>query len=137
MTTDRRWTTMAAVLKVFCVVPFLTGAADLFGGTWILAQAGASMPAAAAADPIINSQIKFWGAIWLGFGAALWWVSGDPRDRTAMLRILLATLFVSGLARALSFALYGSPGGVLTGAMVLEIVGSAAMWLWQTRLQNS
>ena len=137
MTTDRRWTTLAMVLKVFCIVPFLTGAADLFGGTWILAQAGASVPAEAAVDPIINSQIKFWGAIWLGYGAALWWVSGDPSDRAAMLRILLATLFVSGLARALSFALFGSPGAVLTGAMVLEIVGSAVMWLWQSRLRTS
>ena len=134
MTMDRRWKPLATVLRLFCIVPFLTGAADLFGGTWILAQAGASVPADVATDPIINSQIKFWGVIWLGFGAAIWWVAGDPRTRAPMLRILLATLFVSGMARALSFALYGSPGGLLTGAMILEIFGSIGMWFWHRKL---
>ena len=124
------------VLRVFCVVPFLTGAADLWLGAKILTLSGVRMPEQVTRDAILNSEIRFWGAIWFGYGVALWWASFDLRGRADVLRILLGTLFLSGLGRALSAAQFGWPSSLLTGAMILEIVGSPALFVWHARLRQ-
>ena len=128
------WHIFSIVIKAFCLLPLLTGIADMVGGTWILMQGGLQLPHDVAIDPILNSQIKFWGAIWLGFGASLWWVSNEPHKRGTMFIILMSTLFLSGLGRALSYALFGSPGTVLTGAMAIELVGGLLFLLWHRQL---
>ena len=121
------------VLRLLCILPFGLGAADLFGGARFLATAGAVLSEESISDPILNNQIKFWGAIWLGWGVALWWVTNDLRSRSPMLRILLATLILSGLSRALSVLLYGWASPPLTIAMVIEIAGSSALMWWHSR----
>lgn len=121
---------LTIVLRVFCVIPFLTGAADLFGGVKFLQTAGATVSGSERVDPILNNQIKFWGAIWFGYGLSLWWASYDVRGRSTLVRILLATLFLSGLGRALSVYEFGWASVVLTGAMALELIGAPALVLW-------
>ena len=121
---------LGIVLKVACVLPFVTGVVDVLGGTRILAVAGVSMPPEMASDPILNNQIGFWGAIWFGFGLALWWASNDVVPRAALLRILFATLLLSGLGRALSVTLHGWAGAPLAVAMVVELAGSIGLIAW-------
>ena len=60
---------------LFAVV---TGALDIIAGTRLLISGGAQLPEVAAADPVLNSQIKFLGAVWCGFGVALWWTTSRP-----------------------------------------------------------
>lgn len=124
---------LTIVIRMFCVLPFLTGAADLFGGTDILVLAGAILPKDVTLDPVLNNQIKFWGAIWLGYGLLLWWTSYDVRARSTVLRLLLATLLLSGLGRALSVLQFGWASPALTIAMIAEIVGSIALFVWHQR----
>lgn len=124
---------LSVVLRVFCLVPFLTGAADLWLGAKILTLSGVAMPEQVTRDAILNSEIRFWGAIWFGYGVALWWTSFDLRARADMLRILLGTLFLSGLGRALSTTQFGWASSVLTGAMILEIVGPPVLLVWHAR----
>ena len=92
------------------------------------------MPEQVTRDAILNSEIRFWGAIWFGYGVTLWWASVDLRGRGDVLRILLGTLFLSGLGRALSVAQFGWGSSVLNGAMILEIVGSPALLVWHAQL---
>lgn len=121
------------VIRLFCLLPFVTGAADLFGGTDILVSAGAILPRNVAFDPVLNSQIKFWGAIWFGYGIILWWTSYDVRARSTVLRLLLATLLLSGLGRALSVVQFGWASPALTFAMSVEIAGSIGLLIWHWR----
>ncbi len=51
------------VIRVFCLLPFATGVLDLVKGASYLLSGGAAIPDAVAADPVLNSQVKFWGAI--------------------------------------------------------------------------
>ena len=102
-----------------------------------LQQAGSAIPRGASLDPVLNNQIAFWGAIWLGYGVALWWTSGDPLTRSSVARILLGTLFLSGLARGYSLLLYGFPGPVLAGAMAVELGLSPILFLWLNRLAQT
>lgn len=121
---------LSIVLRLFCLLPFLTGSADLILGAKFLQGGGANLSDQVITDPVLNSQIHFWGAIWIGYGVALWWVSLHLWSEAVMFRILMGTLFFCGLARCLSVLLYGWPGQLLTGAIALEIFGSAALWLW-------
>lgn len=126
----------SVVVRLFCIVPFATGAADMVGGAWILGQAGAVIPDGMANDPVVNNQIAFWGAIWLGFGVSLWWVSNEPLSRVAVARMLFAILFMSGLARAYASFRWGFPGLVLAGAMGIELLWSPVLLFWIQRLER-
>lgn len=122
------------VLRLLCLLPFLTGAADLILGARFAQWGGAKLSDQVIADPGLNNEIYFWGAIWIGYGVALWWVSSHLRSEAVMFRILMGTLFFSGLARSLSVLLYGWPSPLLRGAIALELFGSVALWLWHRRL---
>ncbi len=124
---------LRTVLRVFCIIPFLTGAVDMIGGAKFLASTGAHLPPESIADPLLNNQMGFWGGIWFGFGITLWYASGRLRGQPMLLRILLGVLFLSGIGRALSVALHGWTAPVLTGAMLLELIGPAIILPWHTR----
>lgn len=130
ITPDQGFGALPIVLRLFCLLPFLTGAADLIWGTKILELGGAVLPQQVISDPTFNNQVKFWGAIWFGYGAALWWTSSRLRSDTVMFRILIGTLFLSGLGRALSVFLYGWSGTPLTAAMTIELLGPMILWFW-------
>ena len=134
---DRSTKLLGYVLKVSCVIPFATGLADTFGGTRILSLGGAKIPLQMASDPVVNSQIAFWGAVWFGYGLALWWVSNDVAARAPVLRLLLATLLLSGLARAFAAIVYGWAGTPLTIAMLIELAGSLGLFLWLSVIVRS
>ena len=134
---DRSARLLSYVLKVTCLIPFATGLADTFGGTRILAVAGAKIPSQMASDPMVNSQIAFWGAIWFGYGLTLWWSSNDAVARAPVLRLLLATLLLSGLGRALAAIVYGWAGTPLTVAMLVELAGSVGFLTWLSMIVRS
>ena len=50
-------------VRTLCIVPFFTGVADIVDGAGLLTLAGSQL-GQAVNDPILNSQIGFWGAIW-------------------------------------------------------------------------
>ena len=121
-------------LRVLCLLPFLTGAADLILGIGVLEVTGTVLSPRILHDAVINNQVRFWGAIWLGYGFLLWWVSAHLQSGAAVFRILLITLLLSGLGRAVSVALYGWPDLFLSIAMVVELTCSVALWWWHNRL---
>lgn len=118
------------VLRLVCLLPLVTGANDLAQGVRALGPAGAVIPARVAADPVLNSQFKFFGAVWFGWGLTLWRASADPRADAGLLRLLMGILFLSGLGRASAALQLGHPGRLSTGAMVLELVGAPLLLLW-------
>jgi len=57
----------------------------------VLTGGGAKIPEPTASDPVLNNQIKFWGAIWFGYGTSLWWASADLVGRAELFQILMGT----------------------------------------------
>ena len=121
-------------LRCFCALPLVTGLADVLSGVAPLVAAGARIVPTTAVDPTLASQVGFWGAIWFGYGVGLWWAAGDLRGRAVPVRIAVAVLFLSGLARALAWVRFGAPAAPLVGADVLELVGSPLAWAWHRRV---
>ena len=116
-------------VRAFCIVAFVTGAIDLVNGVGLLILGGAHLQDVTR-DPVLNSQVGFWGAIWFGFGVVLWRASSHLRDEVDLFRLLCGTVALSGLARLGSAFAYSLPGPVLTGAMLLEIVAGVGFLLW-------
>lgn len=118
------------VVRIFCLLPLLTGTLDFVKGVPTLRRGGAVIPDNVAKDPALNSQIGFWGAIWLGYGLTLWRASADPRADAGLLRLQLGILFLSGIGRASAAIRFGPPSRPLREAMVLELVGPPVLLLW-------
>ena len=116
-------------VRTLCVIPFVTGVIDIVNGVGLLIFAGAHLESIAS-DPVLNSQIGFWGAIWLGFGVILWRAGAHLRDEADLFRLLCGTIALSGRARLGSAFAYGLPGPVLTAAMAVEIAAGTGFFLW-------
>ncbi len=116
-------------VRTLCVIPFVTGVIDMVDGVGLLIFAGAHL-GSVACDPVLNSQIGFWGAIWFGFGVVLWRASSHLRNEAVLFRLLCGTIALSGLARLGSALAYGLPGPVLTVAMSVELVAGTGFLLW-------
>lgn len=115
--------------RALCVLAFVTGGIDIVAGVRLLIAGGARL-AGVAADPVLNSQVGFWGAIWFGFGIVLWRATSHLRDEAGLFRILCGIFVLSGVARVVAARSYGLPGPILTAAMVVEIAGGLGLLAW-------
>ena len=116
-------------IRGLCLLAFATGAIDMVVGVRLLIAGGGRL-ADVASDPVLNSQIGFWGAIWFGFGVVLWRASAHLRDEVELFRILCGIVALSGFARLGAAITYGLPGAVLTAAMVVEIAAGLGFIVW-------
>ena len=122
-------------VRALCVIPFATGLVDMVDGVGLLTLGGARL-AGVQADPVLNSQVAFWGAIWFGYGIVLWRASSHIRGEPELFQLLCGILLLSGLARVGAAVAYGLPGAVLTGAMTVELFGGFGRLLWHNALRS-
>ncbi len=123
-------------IRSLCLLAFATGAIDMVAGVRLLIAGGGRL-AAVADDPVLNSQVGFWGAIWFGFGVVLWRASMHLRDEVGLFRILCGTTALSGCARLGAAVAYGLPGPVLTMAMIVEIGAGVGFVIWHAATLRS
>ncbi len=112
-------------VRAFCVVPFLTGGFDLLGGARFPKSAGVPLDDELSANAVLDSQVRFCGAIWVGYGIILWRAAAQLRSDPDGFRVLCGILALSGLGRLASIMRCGSPGVPLTSAMAVELMGAA------------
>lgn len=114
---------------VLGAVPVLTGIVTLFGlSDPIYASAG--LPA----NALLDSNLRFFGGIWLGLGLAIYWLIPDIEKQTALFRILWGMIFLGGVGRLLSMVFLGLPPVPFIAFTVLEIVGAPLFIAWQAKL---
>ena len=123
------------VVRAFCILAFLTGAVDMIAGVRLLIVGGARL-ADVARDPVLNSQVAFWGAMWFGFGVVLWRTSADLRAEASLFRVLCAIIVLAGLARLGAALANGLPGPALTVAMIVELLAGTGLYLWHAALSR-
>lgn len=76
----------------------------------------------------IDSEHRFYTALFLVFGLTLLWCSQDLLNRRHTFYVLLAALFVGGLARIVSVAVHGWPHSLFIALGVLELVIPPLTW---------
>lgn len=87
------------------------------------------LPDTQAVTASIDSQHRFYTALFLPYGAALVWVSQDVRARLWALNIVLGGLFWGGVARIVSYAVAGLPHPFFIGLWVAELLVPPAVYL--------
>ena len=128
----------AAVLAL-AAIPLLTGALDFAIGAAAPRLIGATLSARDLADPLLNSQIRFFGGLWVGAGVLMVLSATDLARYGPVLDILFAALVVAGIGRAATVLQFGLPPnaagqGFVLVTIGLEILVLPLMVLWRRRL---
>lgn len=127
------------ILILFAIIPLVTGAIDLFVGLNAQTQLGVTIATQDLQDSVLDSQIRYLGAIWFGFGILLCVCIRDLSRYVGLLRGALAVVFLGGIGRCISLLDNGWPdtdGGryFVMIAISIEIVGMPLLLWWQHRL---
>jgi hypothetical protein len=128
---------LQTVLAILGLIPILTGGLDFVLGARSLHVVGSLMPLDAVNDVVLDSQIRFLAAIWLGVGIILYWVIPSIDRQTTLFRLLMGGIFLGGIGRISSAILVGIPPVQFLAVIVLELVGVPILILWQSALSKS
>jgi hypothetical protein len=115
-------------------IALLTGAMDVIVGVQGQANIGVGAAAAPPFDPVLDSQVRFLGAVWLGLGAIQLLCLGDLRRYGPMLELCFAIVVLGGVGRALSLVQVGHPATAIgltfiAVALLIELVLVPLAWL--------
>lgn len=88
-------------------------------------------------DATLDSNLRFYGGVWLGLGVAAFWVLPRIERETVLFRILWLMIFIGGMGRVLSMILTGTPFPPFIGFTAIEIVGAPLFIWWQTRVAHA
>ena len=132
--------TFKIVVGVLASIPVITGLGDALIGLEMQRGIGARPPEAAFVDPLLQSQIRFLGAVWFGFGVLMFVFLRDLARYGGLLKIALATIFFGGIGRILAILTVGMPEPAVGQAFVIvvtliEIVGMPLLYAWLVRLE--
>ena len=81
---------------VLALIPILTGAITMMGVHDPL-YAALDLPG----NPLLDSNLRFLGGVWLGLGLAAFWMVPRLRAQTVLFRVVWGAIFIGGLGRQL------------------------------------
>ena len=116
----RGMSALAICISLFGLFAIPTGCAAVLLGPHLLVANGAAL-GASVKDPWLDSQLRFLGATWAGWGVMLIWACRDLRARGQLFEILGAVLFVAGCGRVASCFIYPGSPALLVFFAALEL----------------
>ena len=116
-------------MVLLAAIPVLTGIIAMFGLSDPL-YASAGIPS----NAMLDSNLRFFGGIWLGLGLSLYLLIPNIEKQTLLFRVLWGMIFLGGIGRLASMLFLALPPLPFIGFTVLEIVGAPFFIWWQARL---
>lgn len=110
-------------------VPVITGVVGMMGLGDPL-YAALNLPR----DATLDSNMRFFGGMWLGLGLCVWWLVPRIATQTVLFRAAWLMIALGGVGRLLSMALVGLPLTPFIAFTALEIVGAPLFIWWQHRV---
>ena len=111
---------------LLALVPILTG---------IITMLGVSDPLYASSGvptlPVLDSNLRFFGGVWLGLGLALIWLVPRIESEGVLFRVVWGGIFLGGIGRLLSMLMVGLPPLPFVGFTALEVIGAPLFVYWQ------
>jgi hypothetical protein len=114
------------VVAIGSLIPIGAGLAGVLLGPAMIDAAG--LPIAA------DSHYRYLSGLLLGIGIGFVTTIPSIERRTARVRLLAAIVVIGGLGRLLSLLLHGVPDAPMLAALVMELVVTPALALWQARV---
>ena len=124
---------LTTLLKFIAAIPILVGLMHIVLGLQTDVLLGANVAAELLTDPVLDSQNRFYGAIFMGYGALIFLCSTNLRQHATLFRILSGGVFLGGLARVISIVLHGVPSTPVLGLIVIELLGVPLLVWWHSR----
>ena len=128
--------TLALFLKIISPVPIAVGLLHLVLGLKADAMLGARLPPAVIADPVLDSQNRFYGVAFMLYGVLLYVGASDLKRYLPVVRWTLWLFFAAGLARLLSIALHGVPSPPVLLLLAVEVIGTPVLLWWISRAET-
>jgi hypothetical protein len=120
---------LQVITGVLGVIPVVTGLIGMFGlSDPIYASAG--LPA----NVLLDSNLRFFGGVWLGLGLAMFWLVPKIEKQTILFRAIWGMIFLGGVGRLISMLLQALPPIPFIAFTILEIAGAPIFVLWQACL---
>jgi hypothetical protein len=113
---------------VLALVPVSAG---LFGVLFGPALTGDRMSVSA------ESHFRYLSGLLLGIGLLFWSTIPGIEEKTGRFRLLTVIVVLGGLARLLGLVLTGIPSLYMLFGLVMELVVTPILALWQTRVANA
>ena len=123
---DKRGLQVASA--ILAAIPVVTGIIGLLGTSDPLYELKGQP------DVLLDSNLRFFGGLWLGLGIAMYWLVPRIDTQTVLFRALWGMIFLGGIGRLISMLAVAAPPIPFIGFTVLEIVGAPLLVLWQARL---
>lgn len=111
---------------LLALVPILTGIITMLGVSDPL-YASSGVPAL----PVLDSNLRFFGGVWLGLGLALLWLVPRIESEGVLFRVVWGGIFLGGIGRLLSMVMVGLPPLPFVGFTALEVIGAPLFVYWQ------
>ena len=114
---------LQCMVAVACIVPIAGGLSGIVEGAGFLG--GGSI--------IMDSHLRYLSGLLLGIGFGF--LSGIPHieQHTARFRLLTWMVVTGGISRLLGFFIMGNPGHFMSFALVMELIVTPLLCLWQHR----
>lgn len=125
---------LAWVLKLGSPIFFIVGGLHLVMGLGADVLLGATIDAEAIADPVLDSQNRFYGVAFALYGVLFYLCASDIPKYSLVLKAVLWMFFAAGLARLVSIGVHGMPSLVVVGLLVVELFLPPALVLWLNRV---
>jgi hypothetical protein len=108
------------------IVPVAAGFAGMVLGSSLVGDASGS------AD--LDSHFRYLSGLLLGIGLAFWSTIPDIERKGQLFRLLTAFVVLGGLGRLSSMFFYDLPEDPMLAALMMELVITPLLCLWQSRL---
>jgi hypothetical protein len=111
-----KWTLQIAT-AILGIVPIATG---------LIGMSGISDPIYASiglpANPLLDSNLRFFGGVWFGLGLALYWLIPKVEKQTVLFRAIWGMIFAGGIGRLISMLLIGRRQSRSLGSRFLRLL---------------
>lgn len=119
-------------MALLAMVPVITGLLTLMGLDDPL-YASAQLPNV----PVLDSNLRFFGGIWLALGLAMWSIIARIEQHGPVFQLIWGAIFLGGIGRMLSMGLSGLPPLPFIGFTILEIAGAPLFIWWQHQVAKA
>ncbi len=106
-------------------------------GLFAIVTGTAGMPGEIEPNATVESELRYFAAFWVAFGAVALLTARRAAGATTVVRGLALAMFAGGLGRALAWIAEGRPDSLFVVLMVIELAGPPLVVVWQSRVARA